>query len=133
MTTYFADTFYYLALLNPGDAAHAKAIECSLNLAGPSLTTAWVLTEVADAMADPAQRGTFLAFLQDLKLNPRVTIIPPTPALFDAGLELFAKRPDKEWSLTDCISFVVMRDHGLTDALTADNHFKQAGFNILLK
>jgi predicted nucleic acid-binding protein len=51
---------------------------------------------------------------------------------FDRGLERFARRPDKEWSFTDCISFVVMEDKGLTDALTADHHFEQAGFTILL-
>jgi predicted nucleic acid-binding protein len=52
--------------------------------------------------------------------------------LFDAGLELYSRRPDKEWSLTDCISFVVMEEHGLTEALTTDHHFEQAGFTALL-
>jgi predicted nucleic acid-binding protein len=52
--------------------------------------------------------------------------------LFAAGVELYGTRPDKEWSLTDCISFVVMKREGLTDALTGDRHFEQAGFKVLL-
>lgn len=48
-------------------------------------------------------------------------------------MELFGKRPDKDWSLTDCISFVVMHDYGLADALTTEHYFEQAGVNALLK
>jgi uncharacterized protein len=59
-------------------------------------------------------------------------IVPPNQELFDEGIHLFAERPDKEWSLTDCISFIIMREYDLTDALTADHHFEQAGFRILL-
>jgi hypothetical protein len=59
--------------------------------------------------------------------------VPPESNAFDAGVALFAQRPDKHWSLTDCISFIVMRREGLTDALTGDHHFEQAGFNALLK
>jgi predicted nucleic acid-binding protein len=59
-------------------------------------------------------------------------VIPPSQRLFEDGLRLFAERPDKEWSLTDCVSFLVMKRHGLTDALTADRHFSQAGYNPLL-
>lgn len=62
-----------------------------------------------------------------------VVLLPPDQILFDAGLELYASRSDKEWSLTDCISFVVMRERGITDALTGDHHFEQAGFVALLK
>ena len=60
-------------------------------------------------------------------------IIPATADLFDRGVQLYAERADKEWSLTDCISFVVMADEGLADALTGDHHFEQAGFKALLK
>jgi uncharacterized protein len=62
----------------------------------------------------------------------RIMIVPPNQELFDEGIHLFAERPDKEWSLTDCISFIIMREYDLTDALTADHHFEQAGFRILL-
>lgn len=88
--------------------------------------------EVANFFATGAGRPAFVNLVGDLVADPRVRIVPASPALFDRGLALFAARPDKEWSLTDCISFVVMTDAGLTDALTADHHFTQAGFTPLL-
>ena len=71
--------------------------------------------------------------LDDLRKNPDVQVVPANDALFDEGVQLFANRLDKEWSLTDCISFVVMEQNGLTEALTGDHHFEQAGFVALLK
>ena len=97
------------------------------------VTTAWILTELADGMAGPLDRQTFVRFHEALNADPDVTIVAPDAALFADGLALYARRPDKEWSLTDCISFVVMQRHGLTDALTGDRHFEQAGFKALLK
>jgi len=133
MTTYFADSFYYLAILNREDARHAAAVSLSQELHGGQVTTAWVLTEVADAMAAPNQRGRFLTFLARLRANPRVTIVPASQDLFEQGLELYAQRPDKNWTLTDCISFVTMRQKAVAEALTGDHHFEQAGFAALLK
>ena len=69
---------------------------------------------------------------QDLLTDEAVTIIPPDAALFDRGLALYASRLDKDWSLTDCISFVAMQEQGLEEALTGDQHFAQAGFSVLL-
>jgi hypothetical protein len=109
-----------------------KAVRHSRDLSVSTLTTAWVLTEVADALAGLEQRGAFLALLERLRKDPTVTIVAPSEGPFERGLELFRKRPDKEWSLTDCISFVVMKQYGITDALTGDHHFEQAGFRILL-
>lgn len=68
-----------------------------------------------------------------MRNDPDVTVIRVNADLFDAGLQLFADRLDKYWSLTDCISFVVMLREGITDALTGDHHFEQAGFRALLK
>jgi uncharacterized protein len=68
-----------------------------------------------------------------LEADQKAEIVLPGPALWQRGIELYAERPDKGWSLTDCISFVVMQDRGITDALTADHHFEQAGFTALLK
>jgi uncharacterized protein len=132
MNAVFADTFYYLALANEHDTAHAKAVGLSHSLPIRLITTAWVLTEVADAMASPGQRLIFLNMLEGLQQDSGVTIIPPTEEWFDRGINLYARRPDKAWSLTDCISFVVMRQYGLSDALTGDRHFEQAGFRALL-
>jgi predicted nucleic acid-binding protein len=133
MTAVFADTFYFLALLNPRDQAHARAVAAAPALQAMLVTTAWVLTELADAMSAPANRLEFIATLDDLRNHPQVKILPPDPALVDDGVQLFASRPDKDWSLTDCISFVVMHKEGIAEALTGDHHFEQAGFQALLK
>ena len=129
----FADAYYYLALLNRDDDGHDRAVSLSHQLRGPTVTTTWVLTEVADAMAAVGARLRCAAFIEDLQRNPLVVIQPPTQELFDEGLGLYKRRADKEWSLTDCISFVVMRRRGLEEALTADRHFEQAGFKALLR
>ena len=133
MTAVFADSFYYLAVMNADDAAHERAVRVSDSLGGPVVTTAWVLTEVADALAAPGQRSGFLALLEALRVDPEVSIVPPNEDLFEAGISLYSRRPDKDWSLTDCISFVVMQQRGMTEALTGDRHFEQAGFMALLR
>ena len=131
--TVFADAFFYVALINRHDAFHAQAAERARNYRGGVLTTEWVLTEVADALAASlARRRIHNAFAQ-LAADPDTHTIGASPDLFARGLKLYADRPDKSWSLTDCISFVVMGDHGITEALTGDHHFEQAGFHVLLK
>ena len=132
MNVLFADSFYYLALLNPDDAAHAEAVELARSLRCRVVTTAFVIIEIADAMGSARQRGNVLALLENLGSDPNLNIVPPTQDLYEAGLDLYAQRPDKDWSLTDCISFSVMMRNDITDALTADRHFQQAGFNALL-
>jgi predicted nucleic acid-binding protein len=129
----FADTFYFLALLNQDDAAHSKARAISEELTDSIVTTAWVLIEVADALAAPNLRHVFLHLIETLRSDPNTTIIPPSETLFDQGLKFYGDRPDKHWTLTDCISFVVMQQHGITQALTGDRHFEQAGFQALLR
>ncbi len=133
MNAVFADTFYFLAMGNPDDDAHAKALALTQTLTAPVVTTAWVLTEVGDASAQPKFRSAFLDLWNQLRANPKITIVPATQSLFERGIDLFAHRLDKPWSLTDCISFVVMTEHRLTDVLTGDHHFEQAGFRALLK
>lgn len=129
----FADTFYFLALLNQDDAAHNKARAVSEQLTDPIVTTAWVLTEVGDALAAPNLRHIFLRLVQALGADSNTTIVPPTQTLFDEGLKLYAERSDHGWTLTDCISFVVMRQQDITEALTGDHHFEQVGFRALLR
>ena len=101
MKTLFADSFFYFALLNPTDLAHEQAEAFLENFDGRLVTTAWILTELADGMADPADRQTFIRLHEALGTDPDVTLVPPDPALFADGLALYASRPDKEWSLTD--------------------------------
>jgi predicted nucleic acid-binding protein len=131
MNVVFADSYYYLALLNRADQDHHRAVAFSRQYRAGQLTTVWVLTEVADALAAPRQRDRFPTFLAELRASPCATIVPPSLDLFDRAVALYRSRPDKAWSLTDCVSFVVMRERGMQDALTADHHFEQAGFRIL--
>jgi predicted nucleic acid-binding protein len=98
---------------------------------GEIVTTQWVLTEVADAFAESHIRRRLKAGLDEMARNPATRIIEVSPEYFARGLALYDARPDKEWSLTDCISIVVMGDEGLTEALTEDGHFEQAGFVAL--
>jgi hypothetical protein len=133
MTPVFADTFFFLALINPRDAAHARAVAAANTQINPLITTAWVLTEIADGLADTPDRHLFQTILADLEAEPRATVIPATQDLFERGVRLYIARRDKHWSLTDCISFLVMEDGRIAEALTADHHFEQAGFLALLK
>lgn len=133
MKSFFADTFYFLAVLNRRDPTHAKALEFYGGSEGRFVTTEWVLTEVADANADPDMRAGFKKLFRVLENDDPVEIIPASHDLFQRGLELYFDRPDKEWSLTDCISFTAMRDQNLIAALTGDRHFEQAGFIALLR
>ena len=132
MSKVFADTFYFLALLNKNDKAHAKALQYSA-LIERLITTEWVLTELADGLASSRHRSMFLQTRQELLADADVQVIPLDVRLHEEGIRLYASRADKEWSLTDCISFVVMRREAVTEALTGDHHFEQAGFVALLK
>ena len=89
--------------------------------------------EVGDGLSHPQNRPSFLLTLDSLKTEPNATIVSATDELLEAGIGLYRLRRDKHWSLTDCISFVVMQHEGLTDALTGDHHFEQAGFTAPLK
>ncbi len=133
MNTIFADSYYYLAFVNDRDAGHVRALDYSRTFHGRTITTEWVLTEVADALSAPEQRGVFLELRAQLLTDSGLTIVAASHDLFERGLKLFADRPDKSWSLTDCISFVVMDEHGISAALTADHHFEQAGYTTVLK
>jgi uncharacterized protein len=97
------------------------------------LTTEWVLMELADALSAPPARSTAVVFLQAVRADPHFEVIGYDPAVYRAGFALFAARPDKAWSLTDCISFAVLTERGLSQALTADHHFDQAGFQAAFK
>ncbi len=135
MSLVFADTYYFLALLNPRDEAHQAALSVGSFLPGKKLvTTQYVLLEVADAFARPVYRPRFIGLLETLRSDDAGTrIVEGSPDLFQAGVELYRERGDKAWPLTDCVSFVVMRQMEITEALTADPHFRQAGFICLLE
>ena len=131
MSPVFADTSFYLALLDQGDGLHGTALKHS-KISRTIITTEFILLELGNSCARAEDHADFLALLAGIRASPRTRIIPLDSRLFQHGLDLFASRSDKDWSLTDCISFVAMRDAGVTEALTADHHFQQAGFHALL-
>ena len=128
----FIDTVHILALLNPRDRWHRKAVELSQSVRAPLVTSHAVLTEVADALSHRNRRMWAFETIADLRSDPDVRCVAVDEKTFAAALALYRDRPDKDWSLTDCISFVIMREQQLSDALTADAHFVQAGFRALL-
>ena len=133
MSAVFADTSYYIALLNPHDQFHRQAREQTQDISGPIVTTGWVLMEVANYLRSAENRRLFVELYENIKNDARVIIAPASHDLFEAGVARYKDRPDKDWSLTDCTSFLVMERQRLTDALTVDHHFEQAGFKVLLK
>ena len=136
MKRVFADTGYWVALLNPSDDLNAKAKEVSRGLGAVRIyTTEMVLVEVANMFGKEGEAFRVLVqqTISSLRENPNVTIEPQTSTLFREGLDFYAAHRDKHWSLTDCASFLVMRQEGITEALAHDHHFEQAGFVALLR
>jgi hypothetical protein len=131
MSAVFGDTFYFLALVNRADEAHARCRQFSEDYRGTVFTTEYVLVEVAHALAAPAHRVTAAGFIRLLQRHGQIRVVAASDRLLDRGLALYADRPDKDWSLTDCISFVVMQDASIAEALTGDRHFTQAGFRAI--
>jgi predicted nucleic acid-binding protein len=129
----FADAAYFIALLNPADNFHARALELARRPPGRLVTSYWILAEVGDAFSQPGHRAKFARLLGLLASTPDIEVLPPTVEQFRVGAALHASRPDKRWSLTDCITFSVMNDLGMVDALTTDYHFEQAGFRALMR
>jgi hypothetical protein len=130
--TVFADSVYFFAVLNAHDRLHEQAVRYAAEGSDAILTTAWVLTEVADGLCHHSAQDAVVRLWQTLEAASDVEIVPPPPELFHRGYERYRLRPDKEWSLTDCISFVVMGERGITEALTSDHHFGQARYVKLL-
>lgn len=133
MKTIFVDTSFYVAMLSARDGLHHKALEFLRGYDGCTITTEQVLTETGNWSAGTGNRIAFLELLEAMRADATATVAWSERAVFESGLRLYAARRDKEWSLTDCISFVVMKEHRLSEALTADRHFEQAGFKALLR
>jgi len=130
------DTSFALALASRSDDAHARALELNERIRDENVrlvTTRAVLVEIGNALSRVRHRPAALSLLRAIEGDPRIQVVPFADELYHSALELYASRPDKEWGLTDCASFVVMQRHGVTEALTADHHFEQAGFRALLR
>ncbi len=91
-----------------------------------------MVLEIGNALAKQRYRAAAVRLLEALENGPVVEIIPLSEGLYSRAMQLYRERPDKEWGLTDCVSFVVMQERSITEALTADDHFRQAGFRPLL-
>jgi predicted nucleic acid-binding protein len=136
MSAVFADAGYWIALLNPRDQLHTKALTVSSTLQGRTIITSqMVLTEFLNHYAALGQpfRQRAVQVVRSLQDGLEVEIVPQTAAQFTAALTLYAQRPDKAWGLTDCASFLIMQERGITEALAHDDHFYQAGFVPLLR
>lgn len=129
----FIDTSYILALVNTHDEFHKKAMKLADEIDAPLITTEAILVEIGNALSKPQWRKLSVETLNDLREDEDVEIIPVSSDLLSRAYELYSFRMDKEWGLTDCISFIVMKDRKLTNALTSDHHFKQAGLEALLR
>jgi uncharacterized protein len=129
----FVDSGYFIALLNRRDQLHERAASWSKTLSGSLLTTEYVLWETVNRFSAPADRARIHDIVDDIQRDSRWQIAFASRDLFDGGLNWHRRHADKEWSLTDCVSFLVMHEAGITCALTHDHHFEQAGFEALLR
>lgn len=129
----FVDTSYLLALAMSNDALHEVAIAWSNAVAGPLLTTEFVLLEFVNQLSAPRHRALASRIVKRMYEDESFRIVSASTRIFRAGLELHTERQDKSWSLTDCISLVAMREAGVNMALTHDVHFQQMGFRSLLR
>ena len=136
MSEVFLDTSYAIALSVSNDSYHQRALELAQTLQlhqTKIVTTDAILLEIGNALSRVKYRSAAVNLLHAIMQDPQVESIPISSSLFQQGVDLFSKRLDKEWGLIDCISFVVMEDYGIINALTADYHFEQAGFVALLR
>ena len=127
------DSGFLLALAQPADALHRRAVAWAESLSEPLVITEYVLCETVNSLSRRADRPRAHRIVETISHDPNYTVVPASPALFAAGLGLHRERPDKDWSLTDCVSFHLMREQGITRALAYDTHFQQAGFEALLR
>lgn len=133
MKQIFIDTVFLIALLNHNDTYHRASVDFYQRFDGSYVTSEWILLELADGMSYSSHaRALYLELRQTLLESKNFQVVPLDSLTYTDAIEMFGKHNDKRWSLTDCTSFVIMKDQGLTKALTADHHFTQAGFEIVL-
>jgi uncharacterized protein len=131
----FLDTSFAVALTVASDRHHAQALALAdeaVRTRAKLVTTAAVVLEIGNSLARARYRASAVDVLTSLRIDPRVEIVPLTDDLLSGAFERYQARRDKEWGLTDCVSFLVMERRGLVDVLTADDHFRQAGFRPLM-
>lgn len=133
MSRVFADTSSFVAFLSQRDEHHAVALHYMADPKTRVVTTGWVLAELGNFLASGINRTVFVTLVGQLAADKRFVILPADLTSFSRALRLYGEREDKRWSFTDCTSFLAMKGHRISSALTADHHFEQAGFAVLLK
>jgi predicted nucleic acid-binding protein len=131
----FLDTSFLVALAITTDQLHGRAKRWSRHVKAMGtrlVTTRAVLLEIGNTLGKQRFRPAAIQLLSTFETDPKVNIVPLTDSLYARAFDLYKNRPDKDWGMTDCVSFVVMGELHLTEALTADQHFEQAGFTALL-
>jgi predicted nucleic acid-binding protein len=129
----FVDTGYFIAILNPRDQLHARAVAWSLALHERLLVSEYVVWETINYFSMPIDRPKVHAWVDHIRSEAGCEWIDAAPVLLNAALDMHRRRPDKQWSLTDCASFVIMRERSISAALAWDQHFEQAGYQALLR
>ena len=135
MNVVFADACYWIALLHPNDPLHQTSKDVSRSLGDVRIvTTEMVLVEFANSLSGYAKglRGAVVRTVTSLRESPNVEVVQQTSLQFQNAADFYESRPDKNWGLTDCASFVLMESRSISEALTHDHHFEQAGFTKLL-
>jgi uncharacterized protein len=136
MTEVFLDTSFAIALSSVTDQNYMRAVQLANQLETNKtrlVTTQAILLEIGNALSKQRYRAAAIQLLESLETDPSVEVVVLTNSLYKLAFNLFKQREDKEWGLVDCVSFIVMQNRGITDALTSDAHFQQAGFRALLK
>jgi uncharacterized protein len=136
MTEIFLDTSFAIALSSVTDQNHVLAVKLADQIEHDKtnlVTTQAILLEIGNALSKQRYRAAAVQLLESLETDLSIEVVLLTHSLYKLAFDLFKRREDKEWGLVDCISFIVMQDRGITDALTADTHLQQAGFRALLK
>ena len=127
-----ADTSFFVALVRASDTNHRQAVDCLGGLKRRIVTTAWVWVEVGNFFCRPGQRRQFADLSRLISSDPRFVQVHADERQLTDGAALYFQRNDKGWSLTDCITMTVAERLGITEVLTADHHFTQAGYTALL-
>jgi len=132
----FVDTSAWLALVNKSDAAHQKARKVRDALLKDHIqfiVTNYVMVEIANALCRVPHRETAVKLINFIEMTENIQIVEIDKEIYKEAWRVYSTYMDKDWSLTDCTSFEVMKERRITEAFTTDKHFEQAGFDILMK
>jgi uncharacterized protein len=132
LRTIFVDTFFVVALINKRDQYHQQATELADRFEGyPLLTTDAVLLEIGNALGRNYKKEA-VEVIEHFLVSDDVKVVSLTPQLFHRAFRRYKNYQDQQWGLVDCISFEVMEEESVREALTCDRHFAQAGFQVLM-